>query len=99
MSGSSPYSNDRIMSLSAAEFASSISLMGAGRNSYTGAKVFELPSGTVEISYEAIAGVRLGGLLALPRAKVSLKFSHGITPSDRAAFVRRFDIAFQRGGG
>ncbi len=87
------------MSLSAAEFATSIAIMGPCRNSYTGAKVFELPSGTVEISFEVIAGVRLGGLLALPRAKVTLKFAHSLTPSDRAAFVRRFDIAFQRGGG
>lgn len=97
--GASPFSNTRIMSLSANEFAASIARLGACRTSYTGDKVFTLPSGTVEITFQEIPGVRLGGLLALPRAKVALKFSSSITPADRTAFVHRFDIAFQRGGG
>ena len=42
--------------------------------------------------------MRLGGLLQLPRAKVSLKF-RDVTPEQREQFLRVFDVAFQRGGG
>ncbi|MDH3476644.1 MAG: hypothetical protein OEM59_23445 [Rhodospirillales bacterium] len=41
---------------------------------------------------------RLGGLLAVPRARVTITFE-GYDPAAEAEFVERFDRAFQRGGG
>lgn len=58
-----------------------------------------LGQGHVVIRYEPLEGVRLGGLLALPRAKVTLNFTPEVLPAERTAFARRFDISFQRGGG
>ena len=54
--------------------------------------------GHVVIRYEPLEGVRLGGLLELPRAKVSLTFS-SVSAEEQQAFTRRFEITFQRGGG
>lgn len=95
----SPFADQRVMSISPSEFAISIGMLGPHRDGPNGSKVFELASGTVEITFEPLAGVRLGGLLALPRAKIELKFSDTVTAAGRAAFVRLFDVAFQRGGG
>jgi hypothetical protein len=39
-----------------------------------------------------------GGLLSLPQANITLVFD-GADEATRAAFIDRFDIAFQRGGG
>jgi hypothetical protein len=90
---------DKLMTLTPAEFA-----LSAGR--LTGAPVAEgaavdLPApdgGRVTITCTPLAEVRLGGLLALPRARVTVRFD-GVAPVDRTAFLRRFDLAFQRGGG
>lgn len=54
--------------------------------------------GHVDIAFASLPPVTLGKLLALPRAEVTLSF-RGVAEPDRAAFLRRFDIAFQRGGG
>lgn len=40
----------------------------------------------------------LGGLMALPRAQVTLQMQ-ALSDEERAAFLRRFDKTFQRGGG
>lgn len=53
---------------------------------------------TVRIAYEPLEEATLGGLLALPRARVTL-FVEDLEESDRQAFLARFDRAFQRGGG
>ncbi len=99
MSGPSPFANERVMSISPSEFGISIALLGPHRDGNNGSKIFNLASGSVEITFEPLPGVRLGGLLALPRAKIELKFSGAVSPADRAAFVRLFDTSFQRGGG
>ncbi len=54
--------------------------------------------GMATISYTALPGATLGGLLQLPRAQVCIAFDD-CGSEERAAFMRRFDIAFQRGGG
>lgn len=54
--------------------------------------------GTVAITYHHLESVTLGSLLALPRARVTLAFA-GVSAAERAAFLARFDLAFQRGGG
>jgi hypothetical protein len=58
----------------------------------------ECDSGTITVTYVALPGVTLGTLLALPRARVTVRFV-GVPPSARAEFMCRFDLAFQRGGG
>jgi hypothetical protein len=95
----SPFADERVMSISPTEFEISIAMLGAHRDGAEGSKIFDLASGPVEITFEPLPGVRLGGLLALPRAKIKLKFSDAVSPADRVAFVRLFDTSFQRGGG
>ncbi|MGL4398127.1 MAG: hypothetical protein ACRCS9_16440 [Hyphomicrobium sp.] len=87
------------MSISIAEFATSIALMGPHTRDTDGWVTFDLPTGRVVIRFIERPGVRLGGLLALPRAEVSLRFDDKVSAADRAQFVQRFDMAFQRGGG
>jgi hypothetical protein len=95
----SPFADERLMSISPSEFEISIAMLGPHQDGANGSKIFDLASGPVEISFEPQPGVRLGGLLALPRAKVALKFSSTVSAPDRAEFVRLFDTSFQRGGG
>ena len=94
----SPFGLQRTMSLSAAEFATSISKLGAHSVSAAGNPVFELEGGRVEVQYAPAAHKTLGGLLALPQAIVTLVFD-GASDEAQWEFLHRFDIAFQRGGG
>lgn len=97
--GTEPYIELKIMSATPEEFAQSLGAL-LGRDVSMGELPLSVPvgSGHVEIAREPLAGVRLGGLLELPRAKVTLTYS-GASNADRIAFQRRFDLAFQRGGG
>ena len=99
MSAPSPFADQRLMSISPSEFEISIAMLGPHRDGANGTKIFDLFSGPVEITFEPLPGVRLGGLLALPRAKVALKFSDTVSAADRSQFIRLFDTSFQRGGG
>lgn len=95
----SPFADQRVMSLSAHEFATSIAKLGAHRLSAEGYPVFNLEDGgRVEVRFAPAPAKTLGGLLALPQAVVTLAFENA-SADVREAFVRRFDIAFQRGGG
>ncbi len=93
---------EKTMSLSHEEFANSMEQFAgpqAGRQARNGAAVAVEQAGVrAQISYEPLEGVRLGGLLALPRAKVTVSLDEGPEATQRE-FLRRFDIAFQRGGG
>ena len=94
----SPFADERVMSISASEFATSIALTGSYRVNSDGTVIFDVGQGHAEITFQELPGVRLGGLLQLPRAKVCLKF-RDVSPVQREAFLRLFDVAFQRGGG
>jgi hypothetical protein len=50
------------------------------------------------IALRALPPRRLSGLLSLPRTEVTLSF-HGYDAAEAAAFVQRFDRAYQRAGG
>lgn len=90
---------EKLMTLSRAEFEKSLSIfLGRPCAPGTESALEPLSTGSVEIRYEALPGVRLGGLLELPRALVRLTFED-IPEAEREAYLRRFDIAFQRGGG
>lgn len=55
--------------------------------------------GVAEIVFHALPPRRIGGgLLALPQARVTITLE-GVDAAAAQAFLRRFDIAFQRGGG
>ena len=88
----------KIMALTAAEFVAGLSNLGGIES--TGACEYRarLDDGFVQLTYERLPDATLGGLLRLPRAKVCLVFEGGTGPSC-AEFLRRFDLAFQRGGG
>lgn len=98
-----PQRREKLMSLSRSEFVNSIRAF-AGQDAAVQAEgqgVVHLPvgqGGTAEISYVALPGATLGGLLQLPRAQVSIAFD-GCSGEEQAAFMRRFDMSFQRGGG
>ena len=99
MSRASPFADRRLMSISRNEFATSIAKLGCHRTSASGHPVFDLDgNASVEIHFADAPPKTLGGLLALPQAVVTLVFSDSNNAA-RDAFVRRFDIAFQRGGG
>lgn len=88
------------MSLSEGEFRTSVAALLPDASAWTGVGPILLPvgSGHVALSYDGRPSLRLGGLLELPQADVSLTFD-GVSPDERAAFERRFWVAFQRGGG
>lgn len=93
-----PFGVVRTMSLSAGEFAASISKLGPYTLSASGHPIFDLSEGRVEVQYAPAPSKIFGGLLALPQAIVSLSFD-GASETSKAEFLHRFDIAFQRGGG
>lgn len=88
----------KLMSLSVSEFADSMAKIGAHQINADGSRRFDLSPGHVDVNYAPQPSVRLGGLLELPRAVVTINFA-GVSDSERAEFLRKFEIAFQRGGG
>jgi len=60
--------------------------------------VIAAESAEIRIVYEPLETATLGGLLALPRARVTLHLGE-LNEAQRHAFLARFDRAFQRGGG
>jgi hypothetical protein len=89
----------KTMALSRGEFEASVArLCGSACEGKDGALRVPLGGGTVSIAHRPLAPVRLGGLLELPRAEVTLAFE-AVAEAEARAFLRRFELAFQRGGG
>ena len=101
-SATSPVVIEKIMTLSAAEFAKSLAAFaGADVVISDGRATLALGAagGIAEIAYKPLPPRRSGGgLLELPQAKVAITLT-GVPANEAEAFLRRFDIAFQRGGG
>lgn len=97
----SPTTIEKIMTLSAGEFAKSLAAF-AGADVVVADGRARMPVGTgggaAEIVFVPLPPRRVGGLLELPQAKVAITMRN-VPASDAEAFLRRFDIAFQRGGG
>lgn len=91
--------HEKLMSITRAEFAASLAAVApdACLDGH-GVARFETGDGCVVIRFEELPRRRLGGLVSMPQARVTLDFSELAEPK-RQAFLRRFDIAFQRGGG
>jgi hypothetical protein len=88
---------EKTMSATPSEFNRSMAVLDASlipALSHT----LESNSGRIVVTYEALPSVKLGTLLALPRARVTVRFL-GVPSTHRAQFMSRFDLAFQRGGG
>lgn len=84
-------------------FAASTGLSGTGLAGAVSSRdaetiAFTVAGGQALVTYRALEPKTFGGLLKLPRAEVTLAFK-GVGAAEQAAFVRTFDIAFQRGGG
>ncbi|MCB1521219.1 MAG: hypothetical protein KDJ37_11685 [Hyphomicrobiaceae bacterium] len=90
----------KTMTLTRDEFAKSLAAF-AGRPVDIVDGEAELPAGDagrVAVRFVALPPRRLGGLLLLPQARVTVVLD-GLTEPEAAAFLKRFDLAFQRGGG
>lgn len=71
----------------------------AAANDRISESVADGDKGVAEIAFHALPPRRVGGgLLELPQARVTIKFGD-VGTAEADAFLRRFDIAFQRGGG
>ena len=87
------------MSITRAEFEASLAALDpSARLDATGTGPVRAGTTTATISFEALPKLRLGGLLAMPQARVTIAFD-GVAEAERAHFLKRFDLAFQRGGG
>ncbi len=89
---------EHVMSVSRTEFIASLSKLPGVFHIGPDRWIVRLAGGAVTIAFEPLAGVRLGGLLQLPRAKVTLDIEDISEPA-RSQFLKQFEIAFQRGGG
>ncbi len=90
---------DKIMSTTRAEFEASLDKLHPGARLDTDGRVrFELAPGHAEVRFEQMEPRRITDLVRIQQARVTLRFD-GVSPEAEAAFVRRFEIYFQRGGG
>ncbi len=98
--GGTPRTVEKIMALNLADFHRSLKAMAPQLDLADGQTDVRVPVGgdAVHIRFEAREDATLGGLLALPRARVTLDFEGQDEPA-RAEFLALFDRAFQRGGG
>lgn len=74
--------------------------LAVGKRPYTVAGnriIVDAEPGSVEIEYSGEQQRRIASLV-LPVTHLHLRF-RGATPEAAAAFMKRFDLSFQRGGG
>jgi hypothetical protein len=89
---------EKLMALTPAEFAATASRL-VGRPVAEGLPVdHPLDIGRVEVTCIPLPPKRLGGLLDMPQARVTIRFC-GVPEAVRAAFMAQFDLTFRRGGG
>ena len=91
---------EKIMSLTLADFHRSVEALAPDIAARKGQTEFRIPESdaTVLVRYEPLESTTLGGLLTMPRARITI-FFNGFDEAGREAFLARFDQAFQRGGG
>jgi len=93
---------EKLMTLSQSEYSKSIGTFAGEEAAATALRgdpvTLDVGGGTVVISFEKVEGFSFGGLVEMPRARIVLKMT-GVEQTAADAFIRRFDISFQRGGG
>ena len=57
-----------------------------------------IATGRLDLSWEVLPPLRIA-LLRMPRLAVQFRFDRGVDEARRYAFMRRFDLYMQRGGG
>lgn len=90
----------KIMSATPAEFLRSLSHFAPERQFQDNAPShkFALKQGEVIIATKVLPKRAVTGLLGLPQLEVTLTFKDAIL-GEEDQFMRRFDLAFRRGGG
>lgn len=91
---------EKTMSLTLADFHRGVRDLAPGIAIENGQTEVTVPQddARVCIRYEALDEETLGGLLTLPRARVTIRFD-GLGDTRREEFLARFERAFHRGGG
>lgn len=89
---------EKTMSMSRGEFERSMRALDPAFSPDIEPWLLTAEGGRVSISFTPLEPAVLGGALALPRARVTLRFE-GLDRAAERAFLSRFEIAFQRGGG
>lgn len=98
MSGK-PAPVEKLMALDKAEFERSLATLAEDtRLDGDGRATIAAGAGHAILRFEALPAETLGGLLALPRARVTIAFA-GLGTHEADHFLAEFDRAFQRGGG
>lgn len=91
---------EKTMTLSPGEFEKSLAAFaGDDVAIIDGATMLDVDGGgCARIAYVPLPPRRVGGLLELPQAQVTITLT-GASADAVETFLRRFDTAFQRGGG
>ncbi len=91
---------EKLMALTLAEFHRSLKTLAPNIILADNQTEIVIPAdrSEVRIVYEPLEKATLGGLLALPRARVTLHLGE-LGKGQRHTFLTAFDKAFQRGGG
>lgn len=92
----------KLMSATRAEFETGLTRLTSGTAVPISPTLYDLSAATggkpVTVSFEPQPDAVLGGLVRLPRVRVTLDL-RALDKAERADFVGHFDRVFQRGGG
>lgn len=90
---------EKIMSITLAEFEAGLARLDATAPATEQGGVYQIPNAPgVAIAFGKLEPAVLGGVMRLPRARVTLQLE-ALDGNVRAAFLALFDRTFQRGGG
>lgn len=90
---------EKIMSIKLSEFEAGLGRLDASAPATMDGGRYRIPNTDgVVITFEKLETAVLGGLMRLPRARVTIDVS-ALGEDARDQFVARFDQTFQRGGG
>jgi hypothetical protein len=94
-----PQTIEKIMSIKLSEFEAGLARLDAAApaTAQNGTYTIAREQG-VSITFEKLEPAVLGGLMRLPRARVTLHLN-SLEPEERRRFLSFFDQTFQRGGG
>lgn len=90
----------KTMSITRADFARSLARLDGDAVLDAGGCAQVRAAGVhARIQFDALPPRKLGGLLAMPQARVTIALPDEASSAARVGFLARFDVAFQRGGG
>lgn len=93
---------EKLMSFTRPEFEAGLARLTGSPVRRDGGGAYDLADAAggraVACAFDPQPDAVLGGLVRLPRVRVTLRLG-GLPRDERAAFIERFDRTFQRGGG